>query len=161
MWEKELCDILEEEKKILLKILEIEKQKKEYLINRNLDNILDINMEEEKIFNELDKYEFARNELVKKVSQKLQILAEEITLSKIIEFASNKQRLEALKEEIVSIISEIKQISYENRILIESAMNVSLAVIEKITDLKTTETQYNNQGKKEIKINLSTYSTIT
>lgn len=161
MWEKELCDILEEEKKILLKILEIEKTKKENLINRNLDNILDINLEEEKMFNELDKYEFARNELVKRVAQKLQIVAEEITLSKIIEFASNKHRLESLKEEIVSIISDIREISYENRILIESAMSVSLAVIERITDLKTSETQYNEQGKKKIKIDITTYSTIT
>lgn len=161
MWEKELSDILEEEKRLLLKILEIEKEKRENLINRNLENVLEKNIEEEKIFNELDKYEFARNELIKRVSQKLQIVSEEITLSKIIEFASNKNKLDILKNEIISIISEIREVSYENRILIESAMNVSLALIEKITDLKTSETKYNEHGKKEINIDISTYSTIT
>lgn len=161
MWEKELSDILEEEKGLLLKILEIEKEKRENLINRNLENVLEKNIEEEKIFNELDKYEFARNELIKRVSQKLQIVSEEITLSKIIEFASNKNKLDILKNEIISIISEIREVSYENRILIESAMNVSLALIEKITDLKTSETKYNEHGKKEINIDISTYSTIT
>lgn len=160
MWEKELVDILEEERKLLEKILEKEYQKKEYLLSRDISKVLDINFEEERIFNEIEKYEFARNELLKRVSQRLGIMSDEITLSKIIEFSSNKNTLENLKNLIISIISDIKMVSYENRILIESSMNVSLSLLEKITNSKASSENYNTKGQKEIKINLSTYSTM-
>ncbi|MFN4244937.1 MAG: flagellar export chaperone FlgN [Brevinematia bacterium] len=161
MWEKELIDILEKEEKLLTTILEKENEKKRCLINRELDKILEINSEEEKIFLEIEKYEFARNEIVKRVSNKLNLSSEEITISRIIEFASNKPLIEKLKNNIISIISEIKNVSFENKVLIESSINISLSIIEKFTNTKASENTYNSQGKKEVKINLTNYSTIT
>ncbi len=161
MWEKELVDILEKEKELLNKVLEKENDKKRYLLNRDLEKILEINSEEEKIFYEIEKYEIARNEITKRISRRLNLTSEETTLSRIIEFASNKPILEKLKNDITHIISEIKNISFENKILIESSINVSLSIIEKITNTKASEDTYNNKGKKEMKINLQSYSTIT
>ncbi|MEN2997704.1 MAG: flagellar protein FlgN [Brevinematia bacterium] len=161
MWEKELVDILEEEKKILGCILEKERLKKDLLIKREAEKLLEINSEEEKLFDELDRYEFARKEIMKKISHRLNSSSEEITLSRILEFASNKPLLENLKNSIISLISEIKLLSFENKVLIESSMNVSLSLIEKLTNLQPSDNNYNSKGKKEIKIDLTTYSTIT
>ncbi|MCX8097330.1 MAG: flagellar protein FlgN [Spirochaetes bacterium] len=160
MWEKDLVDILEDEKRILLDIVEKEKQKKECLLCRDLDRLLEINAEEEKLFREIEKYEFTRNDIVKRISQKFNIEGE-INLSRVVLFASNKDRLTALKDEITNIISEIRMLSFENRILIESAMNVSIAILEKVIDPNTFKDKYNKEGRKEISIDINTYSTIT
>lgn len=160
MWEKDLIDILEDEKKILLDILEKENQKKECLLCRDLDRLVDINAEEERLFREIEKYEFTRSNIVKRISQKFNIEGE-VNLSKVIPFASNKDRLTMLRDEITNIISEIRMLSFENRILIESAMNVSMAILEKVVDPNTFKDSYNKEGIKEISIDINTYSTIT
>lgn len=160
MWEKELADMLEEEKKLLEKVLEKERVKRECLLNREVDKLLEINSEEERIFEEIEKCEFVRNSIVTKVARKLGIYSEEITLSKILEFASNRRTLEELRNGIVSLISEIRLLSLENKILLESSLNISLSVIERMMGVQTSSGTYNPRGNREIKVDLTTYSTV-
>ncbi|MCX8028386.1 MAG: flagellar export chaperone FlgN [Brevinematales bacterium] len=160
MWEKELVDILEEERKLLELILERECEKREKLLSRSIESLPDINLQEDEIFKELDRYEFIRNELTKRISKKLN-LDGEVNLSRIIEFASNRDHLIALRDRIISIISNIREVSFENRILIESSMSVSMAVLEKMISCKTFQENYNSRGQKEItSVDINTYSTI-
>jgi hypothetical protein len=50
----------------------------------------------------------------------------------------------------------------ENKIIIESSISVSLAVVEKITNTTLSEVNYNSEGKKVFKdIDITTYSTIS
>ncbi|MGC8870760.1 MAG: flagellar export chaperone FlgN, partial [Brevinematia bacterium] len=151
--------ILEEEKKLLLSILELEESKKEALIDRNLDKLIEINDKEQRIFEDINKYEVSRYEIIKKLQERFK-LDNSITLSDLLPFLKDKGKLEVLKGEVIEIVEKIKSLSFENRILIESAMNVSMEIIENFTNTKQINLGYDKKGRKEMKVDFNTYSTI-
>jgi len=67
-----------------------------------------------------------------------------------------------LRNKLISLVEEIRLVCLENRVIIESSISVSLAVLEKITDTNHSEVKYNSEGKKVFgEVDFTTYTTIT
>ncbi|MGC8964542.1 MAG: hypothetical protein ACP5KI_04170, partial [Brevinematia bacterium] len=98
-------------------------------------------------------------EIIKKLQERFK-LDNSITLSDLLPFLKDKGKLEVLKGEVIEIVEKIKSLSFENRILIESAMNVSMEIIENFTNTKQINLGYDKKGRKEMKVDFNTYSTI-
>jgi|YNPMSStandDraft_2_1061718.scaffolds.fasta_scaffold40376_1 flagellar biosynthesis/type III secretory pathway chaperone len=161
MLEKELIQILSDELDILQKLLAKEKEKREVVILKEYSRLKKIDEEERELFSKLEKLELERLNITKRLAQKFS-LESEINLSKIIPFLNNQTTLIQLRDKLLSTLDEIRLVCLENKIIIESSISVSLAVVEKITNTTLSEVNYNSEGKKVFKdIDITTYSTIS
>jgi flagellar biosynthesis/type III secretory pathway chaperone len=161
MLEKELIQILSDELDILQKLLAKEKEKREVVILKEYSRLKKIDEEERELFSKLEKLELERLNITKRLAQKFS-LESEINLSKIIPFLNNQTTLIQLRDQLLSTLDEIRLVCLENKIIIESSISVSLAVVEKITNTTLSEVNYNSEGKKVFKdIDITTYSTIS
>jgi flagellar biosynthesis/type III secretory pathway chaperone len=161
MLEKELIQILSDELDILQKLLAKEKEKREVVILKEYSRLKKIDEEERELFSKLEKLELERLNITKRLAQKFSIESE-INLSKIIPFLNNQTTLIQLRDKLLSTLDEIRLVCLENKIIIESSISVSLAVVEKITNTTLSEVNYNSEGKKVFKdIDITTYSTIS
>jgi len=161
MLEKELIQILSDELDILQKLLAKEKEKREVVILKEYSRLKKIDEEERELFSKLEKLELERLNITKRLAQKF-FLESEINLSKIIPFLNNQTTLIQLRDKLLSTLDEIRLVCLENKIIIESSISVSLAVVEKITNTTLSEVNYNSEGKKVFKdIDITTYSTIS
>ena len=161
MLEKELIQILSDELDILQKLLAKEKEKREVVILKEYSRLKKIDEEERELFSKLEKLELERLNITKRLAQKFS-LESEINLSKIIPFLNNQITLIQLRDKLLSTLDEIRLVCLENKIIIESSISVSLAVVEKITNTTLSEVNYNSEGKKVFKdIDITTYSTIS
>ena len=161
MLEKELIQILSDELNILENLLSKEKEKKEAVISKEYSKLKKIDEEEKELLSKLEKLELERLNITKKLASKFS-LEGEINLSKIIPFLNNQTTLIKLRDKLLLSLDEIRLACLENKIIIESSISVSLAVVEKITNTTLSEVNYNSEGKKVFKdINITTYSTIS
>jgi flagellar biosynthesis/type III secretory pathway chaperone len=161
MLEKELIQILSDELDILQKLLAKEKEKREVVILKEYSRLKKIDEEERELFSKLEKLELERLNITKRLAQKFS-LESEINLSKIIPFLNNQTTLIQLRDKLLSTLDEIRLVCLENKIIIESSISVSLAVVEKITNTTLSEVNYNSEGKKVFKdVDITTYSTIS
>jgi flagellar biosynthesis/type III secretory pathway chaperone len=161
MLEKELIQILSDELDILQKLLAKEREKREVVILKEYSRLKKIDEEERELFSKLEKLELERLNITKRLAQKFS-LESEINLSKIIPFLNNQTTLIQLRDKLLSTLDEIRLVCLENKIIIESSISVSLAVVEKITNTTLSEVNYNSEGKKVFKdIDITTYSTIS
>ncbi len=161
MLEKELIQILSDELDILQKLLAKEREKREVVILKEYSRLKKIDEEERELFSKLEKLELGRLNITKRLAQKFS-LESEINLSKIIPFLNNQTTLIQLRDKLLSTLDEIRLVCLENKIIIESSISVSLAVVEKITNTTLSEVNYNSEGKKVFKdIDITTYSTIS
>jgi flagellar biosynthesis/type III secretory pathway chaperone len=161
MLEKELIQILSDELDILQKLLAKEKEKREVVILKEYSRLKKIDEEERELFSKLEKLELERLNITKRLAQKFS-LESEINLSNIIPFLNNQTTLIQLRDQLLSTLDEIRLVCLENKIIIESSISVSLAVVEKITNTTLSEVNYNSEGKKVFKdIDITTYSTIS
>jgi|GEM_PF-3571394 len=161
MLERELVQVLNDEIGILEVLLSKEKEKKEVILSRDYTKLKKVDEEESVLFSRLQKFECERVDIVKKLANKF-LLDGEVTLSRIIPFSNNQSTLIELRNKLISLVEEIRLVCLENRVIIESSISVSLAVLEKITDTNHSEVKYNSEGKKVFgEVDFTTYTTIT
>ncbi len=159
MLEKELIQILLDELGVLSDILEIEKTKKESLLAKDYLSLEGITKNEENLFEKLHRYESRRLEIVKKIYEK-EKLTGEMNLSNIMKCLVNKEKVTQLREKIIKVIEEIKYTNWENKIILESSISVSMGLLSNIANIEKDLPEYTPLGKKPDTRNISLYEGI-
>lgn len=117
-----LISLMYEEEKILEKILEIEKQKTNLLMERNFKNLENLLLEQEKLSYELEKIENLKRELIG--DQKITDIEKKIT------DYETYNLVKELRMKLLSIIFEIRFYSLQNIAILESARDVAVEILK-------------------------------
>ena len=132
----DLCRLLQEQKEVLLNMLELAKEERQIIIKGESDKLEDVIRLELKELNKLGAVERKRLALHKSIAIELGLPEDEITVSNIADKAEPDEReaIRKLQTELVPIIEEHAAVNKENRELIESHIEYSQTMLELVTE---------------------------
>ena len=122
----DLIDILEKELKIYEDILEISKNKTDIIVKGKVKELENITELEQSFIAQIGKLEAAREDLVDKICSDIgKDSSKNITVTELMGYieASQAERLNSYKENMVSLLKEIKDKNDLNAKLIKSSMD--------------------------------------
>ncbi|MFW6386514.1 MAG: flagellar protein FlgN [Bacillota bacterium] len=142
-----LMEILEEERDSFQILLEIAEDKKEKIIENEVEVLKEKVEKENDVISQLEDLEERRVDLVEELSAELGIEGDEIKYSRLIEELPGawKEKLQPLRQELLSTIDEVHSQNQQNKMLIQEALklnNFSMHVFTKIMDSDI----YNDKG---------------
>ena len=152
-----LKDILENQKDNFQSLLKIAEKKRDEIIENNVERLKELVEEENEIVSDLEELESERIELVKLLQGKLDIQEEKISYSELIENLPDgwKDKLQPVREGLLSIIEKVHIQNQENKVLIQEALrlnNFSINMFTKMVDVDiyTKEGTAENTGSRHI-----------
>ena len=143
---KELTEVLKAEKDVFVKYLEKLNLQQAALIENNLEGIRssieEINVLAQKAVN----LEIGRRSIVDRMSRKLGVAPDDITISKLLEKfkGPNFEELDRLKNTMLEINEKVKTQKYRNELLIEQSMSVIQQSINYIHEASNPKVTYAN-----------------
>ena len=145
----ELLEILKEENNLYKNLLDIAEDKKETLINNQIDTLFSHVENDREHIDEISNLEDRRLELMEDIKEDFDI---EDDLS-YLEFVSQlpdewENRLNPVREDLLTTLEEFHVINEENKKLIEEAVRFNKFSIDLIVDnLKNNENTYHSQNE--------------
>ena len=132
----ELCDLLNNQKDILNKLLELSLEEQQILIKGQSDKLEAVVRLELKELSKLGACERKRVKLCETIATELGLQSEDITISKIAENVTNEEKevLVKLQTELLSLAGKHTELNSQNRELVNSHMEYSNAIIELMTE---------------------------
>lgn len=123
LWEK-LIDVLEEERVLYRDILELSRHKTGTIVEGKVAELEQLTGVEQKLMLSVGGLEQQREETVKQLTRRLNISADELSISTAINQAGNGfgDRLKELKDDISEILKELKNVNDLNSQLIEKSL---------------------------------------
>ena len=120
----ELTDIMTEEKNIYDELLEISKNKKNIIVEGNVDELERITKTEQSIIIELAKLEDKREDNIQRIANVIGIKPEDLTISKLVEHVDHEtgKKLRDMRETMMKALRELKDLNALNSKLINSSM---------------------------------------
>ena len=128
----DLCALLQEQKAVLVNMLELSKEERQIIINGESDKLENVIRLELRQLNKLGAIEKKRAELHKVIAAEFDIPEDELTVSMIAERgqADEHDAIRKLQEELVPLIEEHGTVNKENRKLIETHIEYSETMLE-------------------------------
>ncbi|MCL2662696.1 MAG: flagellar protein FlgN [Oscillospiraceae bacterium] len=128
----DLCTLLEEQKSVLGRMLELAKEERQIIINGESDKLENVIRLELKELNKLGAIEKKRLALHKIIAAQFNLPDENITLSGIAEKAEpdEGEAIKKLQTELMPIIEQHTAVNSENRELIKSHLEYSETMLE-------------------------------
>jgi flagellar biosynthesis/type III secretory pathway chaperone len=145
-----LCALLEEQKDVLGRMLELAKDERQIIIKGESDKLEDVIRLELKQLNKLGAIEKKRLELHKIIAVQLGLPDEDITVSGIASIAApdESEKIKRLQTELMSIIEEHTAVNNENRELIKSHLEYSETMLDLMVDSEDPlNNMYGGDGK--------------
>ena len=132
----ELCDLLNEQKDILNKLLELSREEQRILVGGESDKLEAVVRLELKELSKLGAVEKKRAALNKTLATELKIPEDDISITRVSENVEPAERetLIKLQKELLMLIEEHTQLNSENRELIKSHMEYSGAMLELLSE---------------------------
>ena len=137
---EELVEILKNEEDLYLELIRKEERKKDAIINRNAESLLQISREQEDELRVVDKQESVRSELV----ARLRVLVGPEKVESVSEIASIAGVSPEMKEKILhhsyalrELMMTLKNISGANRDILQDNQRLFESLIDEITDRQT------------------------
>lgn len=120
----ELTDIMTEEKNIYDELLEISKNKKNIIVEGNVDELERITKTEQSIIIELAKLEDKREDNIQRIANVIGIKPEDLTISKLVEHVDHEtgKKLRDMRETMMKALRELKDLNALNSKLINNSM---------------------------------------
>ncbi len=138
------------------KLIQLEKEKQQALVNNKIQEIEIITVQEEKILLEVGRLEEGRLYWAEFFAKKIGKQIEEITMA---DLAINFPIFDSVKQELEDIIAELNNLHQTNTKLLENAINLvnitisSLTSVPKTTYAKTTVKENNKTNSNVFFIN--------
>jgi len=128
----DLCALLEEQKCVLGRMLELAKEERQIIIKGEPNKLEDVVRLELKELNKLGAIEKKRLALHKAIAAQMGLPDENMTVSGIAEVAEpdERERIRELQAELMPIIEEHAAVNSENRELIKSHLEYSETMLE-------------------------------
>jgi len=128
----ELCDLLNEQKRILENILELSREERQIIIGNESDKLESVIRLELRELSKLGAIEKKRMELQKTIAAELGLPEAELTVSAIAQHAQPEERetIRSIQTELTELISRHTEINAENRELIKSHIEYSETMLE-------------------------------
>jgi len=128
----DLCKLLNEQKQVLERMLELSKEEREIIVNSEVDKLEAIIRLELKELSKLGAIEKKRVALHKDIAAEMGIQGEDLTVSEIAESAKPDERevIKALQIELMDLIGEHTAVNNENRELIKAHIEYSETMME-------------------------------
>ena len=128
----DLCDLLDEQKNALGKLLEMSEEERKIIIGGEagrLEEIVRMELRELSKVNSIEKRRIALNDAI---SAELGITAKDLNTTAIAERAApdERARIESLQKELTALIEEHKALNVENRELIKAHMEYSELMLD-------------------------------
>ena len=132
----ELCELLNEQKDILGKLLELSREEQGILISYDVDKLEAVVRLELKELSKLGAVEKKRAALNKVLSAELNLAGSDITISIVADNAEPDERdlLRKLQAELLAVLDEHTQINSQNRELVNSHMEYSETMLEMLSE---------------------------
>lgn len=125
---EELVNVLEAEKQEYSRLLELSLKKTPVLISADLDELARITDEEQLITSRIVNYDKKREVLTKDMANVLNKDVEEIKLDNLIKLMAGRpqeqKRLAILYDELTDTIAQMKRANEQNKVLIESSLEM-------------------------------------
>lgn len=149
---EELKDILREEAEIYKTILELTIKKTDIITAGHVKELDKITQAEQSLIVQIGKLEEIRERVVGNIEKFLQ-LDDSINMTAIGSYLKEEDRIEVeeLKNQLVSILNEIKEKNALNNILIQDSLEYINLNINLLTNATTQNTDDNKNGKVENK----------
>ncbi|WP_158212239.1 flagellar protein FlgN [Natranaerobius trueperi] len=131
---KKLADNLEEQLATYELLIHYGEKKQQILVNGHIDELEPVVKQEQKAVFQNSELEKQRLEIISHLAEILQEKEDNLTLSKIIDYASSseKARLESTFNSLENIITTLKDLNFKNHSLIEQSLsyiNFSLDIV--------------------------------
>ncbi len=153
---KELTEILRAEKEVFVKYFEKLTDQQKALIENNLDDIRSSVEQISVLAQEAVNLENGRRMVIDRLSKKLGMAAEDVSMGKLLEKfkGPNFEELERLKNTILEIHQKVKTQKNRNELLIEQSMSVIRQTVNYINEARNPKATYANpvstrRGAKE------------
>ena len=147
----ELCELLDEQKDILGKLLELSREEQQILISYDADKLEAVVRLELKELSKLGAAEKKRAALNEALSAELNLAGGDITISDIADNAEPDERdlLRKLQAELLALLDEHTQINSQNREIVSAHMEYSRAMLETLSQPEDPlSSLYGGDGKK-------------
>lgn len=143
---KELTKILKAEKEVFVKYLEKLTDQQKALIENNLDDIRSSVEQINILAQEAVNLENGRRTVIDRLSRKLGMAAEDVSVGKLLEKfkGPNFEELEQLKNTILEIHQKVKTQKNRNELLIEQSMSIIRQTVNYINEVRNPKVTYAN-----------------
>ncbi len=148
----DLIDVFNKEILLYNDLLAIGKEKKNVILQNDIETLTTMNTVENTIISKINRYEKQRLVVVNDICEVLSINIDDFTLSSLadsLNVAEDKEKILSIKNELNSIIAELGKVNNVNRALIESSLdyvNFSLNTLKSAREPR--ESGYENELKK-------------
>ena len=128
----DLCALLQEQKAVLMNLLELSKEERQIIIKAESDKLEDVIRLELRELSKLGAIEKKRMELHKTIAAELGLPEDQITVTNIAEKAEPDERdaIRKLQTELMPLIEEHAALNAENRELIKQHIEYSNVMLE-------------------------------
>ena len=153
---EDLSQVLNAELSQYRRLLQLSCQEQEFIVTCQIDELMDITRVQETLALELKMLEEARLILVSKLSMTLEILPEELTLTRLIELVEEPYATDyaAFRQEAISLVRELQNVNSQNAYLIgrsveyiSGELKIFSALSPSQTYLNTGEVSYNSRSE--------------
>ncbi|HKL12603.1 MAG TPA: flagellar protein FlgN [Halanaerobiales bacterium] len=146
----ELVEILKEENRIYEDLLEVAENKKQNLINNEIDSLFDHIESDQEYIEEVSKLEDKRLEIIKEIEKDYAINSDELSYLEFVGQLPDKwaDKLNPVREELLETLEEFHVINEENKKLIEEAVKFNKFSIDLIVD-NLNNNQYTYHDKNQ------------
>lgn len=145
-----LIGILNQEYDYYQDLRELAADKKEMIIENEVEQLSEIIEEDEDIVKQLEQLEEERNQLISELGADYEIGKKQITFQDLQEHlpADKKQQLEDIRGQLLTVIEELDRKNDENRQLLEEAIKLNNFSFEMMSRVLEPESQtYNNKSE--------------
>jgi len=144
----ELINILTREVEIYQEVLKISKDKTELIVEGKINELDNMTKMEQAFVIDIGKLETLREKVVKGLSDDIGLNPSDITISEIINHLDKEQaqELEICKNNLLSIINEVKTVNDLNSKLIQNSIDYINFSINVLSSIPETNNNYSNTG---------------
>lgn len=154
---EELLKLLKNECSYYKELAKLAFQKKEVIIDNNIEELTELLEEDSKILDNIESLEVKRKKATSSLADSYNVNIDELNFEKIIGLAAPefKEQLKEIKGELLAVIEELHDQNEQNRLLINEAMklnNFSLNLMMKMLEpeSKTYNPKQENQNKNRV-----------
>ena len=156
---KQLIEILKKEYQEYEKLLSLAEQKKESLIENDVDRLSNLIDTEEEVLTTISDYDNQRDKLVYTLSQELEIDHQEINYSELIDHIPEEwvKKLEPVRDKLLTIIDELHTINESNKMLIDEAIKLNNLTYKTIAQIVNPDNRNYNPDQDNKSDNSTTH----
>ena len=144
----ELIGIIHKEMRLLQNLLELVNEEQETLVRNDAEGLVDNLTRQEAFLHEADQLENQRLRLTERLSRKLRVTPEELSMSRLMDLVeeAHSTELGKLQQTLLEAYQKIGETNRNNELLIRQSMGYIERTLDVVTASSPRETTYERSG---------------